>query len=561
MFETIRAFTAEISKLHATTDFGALAADEVKAFMVAAADLRHEVDRALACGAAEINQRSRRELGGAGLAKKEGHVNPQSFIAALTGSTKADACKIDSLGKSLMNASPEQFPPPAGESGTEPTDGGLGAAGPADGGPGAAEPGGRPWFASITDRMRSGEISPDRFEALRGGLGEATDVVTATALASAAERILDCLHPQDAPELVYRDARTARAFLDREGVVEQERELQAKQEAKIWTDRDGMVHLRASFAPEDGAWFKNTLDLILGPKIGGPRLVHGRAATQAKALEDDPRTTEQIRASVLVSLLKAGALVDESALLAQKRPTVQIVVTAGELTRPNHDGVAFIEGTNVPVSMNTVDRLVCDTGFVPIVLGSNGAPLDLGREVRLFTNKQRRAIASLQGGCAVAGCGSPPSFCEVHHIDHWSEGGETNVEDGVLLCRFHHMHLHNQGHRIIRVDGHRYEDSFFWVPSASSDPQQTPIKLRFRGAAHHNAQAGADAQAIPDLKAIPGARGSGVELPGYDFERIFLANSASSRTSRRTGGTRAKARASGTSPARPPITSSTMGNK
>ncbi|KQP56653.1 HNH endonuclease signature motif containing protein [Agreia sp. Leaf283] len=437
--------------------------------MSVAASLRHEVDRALACGAAEINQRSRRELGGAGLAKTEGHLNPQSMIAALTGSTKADARKIDNLGKSVMQASPVRFAPPAGQ---------------AD----AGVPQG-PWFASITERMQSGEISPDRFEALRAGLGGKADDVSPEALAAAADRILEYLHPLDAPELVYRDARNARALLDRESVAENEREMQARQEAKIWTDRDGMVHLRASFAPEDGAWFKNTLDLLLGPRIGGPRLVHGKAATMAKALEDDPRTTEQIRASVLVALLKAGALVDENALLAQKRPTVQVVVRADELTRPNSDGVAFIEGTGIPVSMKTIDRLVCDTGIVPVIVDSAGAPLDLGREVRLFTAKQRLAIASLQGGCVVAGCNAPPSFCEVHHIDPWSEGGKTDVEDGVLLCRFHHMHLHNHGHRIARIAGERYKDSYRWVPSAEVDPLRSPIRVRFRGVALHYAHA------------------------------------------------------------------------
>jgi len=469
--------------MHAAADFSEFSSDELKTFMTSAAALRHEVDRALACGAAEINQRSRRELGGAGLAKAEGHQNPQSMIAALTGSTKADARKIDNLGKSVMQASPVRFAPPSGQ-------------------PDAGVPQ-RPWFASITDRMRSGEISPDRFEALRAGLGESSDDVSPQALAAAADRVLACLHPLDAPELVYRDARNARALLDRQGVAQHERELQARQEAKIWTDRDGMVHLRASFAPEDGAWFKNTLDLILGPRIGGPQLVHGKAATMAKAIEDDPRTAEQIRASVLVTLLKAGALVDENALLAQKRPTVQVVVRADELSRPNSDGVGFIEGTGIPVSMKTIDRLICDTGLVPVILDPVGAPLDLGRQVRLFTAKQRLALASLQGGCVVAGCNAPPSFCEVHHIDPWSEGGKTDVEDGVLLCRFHHMHLHNHGDRITRIAGERYEDSYRWVPSAEFDPLRSPFRVRFRGVARHYASASAspNANAIADANA------------------------------------------------------------
>jgi hypothetical protein len=83
------------------------------------------------------------------------------------------------------------------------------------------------------------------------------------------------------------------------------------------------------------------------------------------------------------------------------------------------------------------------------------------------------------------GCDAPASFCEVHHITHWSDGGKTDINDGVLLCRFHHMRLHNQGHHIKRVPDHRYENSYYWVPSALSGAEQTPTKLRFRGVSHH----------------------------------------------------------------------------
>ncbi|KQP56831.1 hypothetical protein ASF51_02725 [Agreia sp. Leaf283] len=445
----------------------------------------------MACGSAEINQRSRRELGGAGLAKAEGFANPQTLIAALTGSTKADARKIDHLGKSLMDASPASFPSATGSAdagadgpGEAGDDAELGDTGSGDAGP--MRP---PWFAAITEQMRSGAITPDRFEALRAGLGSSSDTVPGEALAAAAQRILDCLHPEDLPETVFRDAANARAFLDRAGVAEKERQQLARQEAKVWTDREGMVHLRATFAPEDGTWVKNALDLVLGPRIGGPRFVHGKAAAAATTVVEDERSTEQIRASVLVDLLKTGALADENAIFSQKRPAVQVVVTAAELARPNADGVAFIQGTGIPVSMNMVSRLVCDTGLVPIVRNADGSPLDLGREVRLYTRAQRVVIATLQGGCAAPGCDAPASFCEVHHLQHWSEGGKTDINDGILLCRFHHMQLHNDGHRIIRIPGRKYEESYYWVPSALRDPGQTPIKLRFRGVARHNAQA------------------------------------------------------------------------
>jgi hypothetical protein len=394
IFDALRVIDTQLSNTRSAADLPSFSDEELKAFMRLAARVRQEADRVLACGAAEINQRSRHDLGAAGLAKAEGHVNPQTMIAALTGASKTEARKLDRLGKSIMHASPVEHGLEENELVLVGADGLHAADGPVV----------RPWFSDITDRLRAGQISPDRFEALRSGLGDVTDAVDGAALAAAAERILDLLHPEDLPETVFRDARQARALLDRAGVVEEERQQMAAQEARIWSSRDGMVHLRADFAPEDGTWLKNTLDLLLGPRIGGPRLVTGRAAEHAKVVENDPRSTEQIRAAAIISVLKAGVGVDENAVLAQKRPAVQIVVAAAELTRPGDDGVAFIEGTGIPVSMSTVNRLVCDSGYVPVVLNADGSPLDLGREVRLFTQKQRLVIATLQGGCVWSGC-------------------------------------------------------------------------------------------------------------------------------------------------------------
>jgi hypothetical protein len=341
--------------------------------------------------------------------------------------------------------------------------------------------------------MLAGELSPDRFEALRSGLGDASEQVPAASLADAAERLVSLLHPDDLPETVYRDARAARAMLDRAGLAELEREQYARRQAKVWRDREGMVHLNAIFAPEDSTFVKNTLDLLLGPRIGGPRLANKKAMAEARLMKDDQRTIEQLAADMLVTLLKAGVEVKDSAVLAKKRPSVQIVVTAAELTRRGDDGVAFIEGTGIPVTMNTVNRMICDTGYRPVILGAEGSPLDLGREHRLFQPAQRLALNATQGGCVWPGCEKPPSFCEVHHIDEWSANGKTDVLDGVLLCKHHHVLLHSNGWRIhregspgSRYEISRYENRYWITPPSSIDPERRPLLLRFRGVARHN---------------------------------------------------------------------------
>jgi hypothetical protein len=464
VFDDLRAIEARLSNACSSVNLSGASSDELKTLMRLTSQVKNATDRVLALGAAEIHQRSRRELGPAGMAKAEGHVNPQSMIALLTGCSRSEAKKLDGLGRSIMQATPL---PQSNE-------------GPAESDDSPIVP---PWHAAISARMIAGEITPDRFEALRSGLGEPTAEVSATALSAAADQVLSFLHPDDLPETVYRDARAARALLDRAGVAEMENEQYNRQQAKIWRDREGMVHLSAVFAPEDGTFVKNALDLLLGPRIGGPRLADKNAMAEARLLQDDPRSVEQLTAGALVELVRAGAGVEHSTVLAKKRPAVQIVVTASELTRPDGDGVAFIEGTGIPVTMNTVDRLVCETGYRAVVIAGDGSPLDLGREHRLFQPAQRVVLNAVQGGCVWPGCEKTPSFCEIHHIEHWHTGGKTDIQDGVLLCKHHHLLLHSNRwkvHRTTSVDD-RYENRYWLTPPRSIDPAQQPRRLVFSG--------------------------------------------------------------------------------
>jgi hypothetical protein len=70
------------------------------------------------------------------------------------------------------------------------------------------------------------------------------------------------------------------------------------------------------------------------------------------------------------------------------------------------------------------------------------------------------------------GCDSPPSWTEAHHLIGWGNGGTTDIANGILLCRHHHLLLHNE-HWVISFDNKHY-----WLrPPPDLDPKQTPILL------------------------------------------------------------------------------------
>lgn len=71
--------------------------------------------------------------------------------------------------------------------------------------------------------------------------------------------------------------------------------------------------------------------------------------------------------------------------------------------------------TGVQVSAGDARRLACEAGLVPAVLGGRSEPLDLGRERRLHSTAQRRALALTHDSCAITGCERPFSWCEIHH--------------------------------------------------------------------------------------------------------------------------------------------------
>jgi hypothetical protein len=97
------------------------------------------------------------------------------------------------------------------------------------------------------------------------------------------------------------------------------------------------------------------------------------------------------------------------------------------------------------ISAAAVRRIACCAGIQRVVLDPNGAVLDVGREYRTATPAQFAALIARDGGCAFPGCTRPAAWCIAHHIIHWADGGETNLDNLALLCTWHHTVVHHHG--------------------------------------------------------------------------------------------------------------------
>jgi hypothetical protein len=173
-----------------------------------------------------------------------------------------------------------------------------------------------------------------------------------------------------------------------------------------------------------------------------------RGYVQASYLDGtDSRPMSQRLAEAEVSIhrfwLDHNATVETS---GGEKPHITVVVDyqtlVGDVDRlPELDGHA--------IDPETLRRWACDAGIVRIITNAESQPIDVGRRTRTIPPSLRRALELRDGGCTWDGCGAPVSWCDAHHIVHWADGGETNLDNTRLLCRKHHTRTHRADRRVL----------------------------------------------------------------------------------------------------------------
>ncbi|WP_109211098.1 MULTISPECIES: HNH endonuclease signature motif containing protein [Microbacterium] len=395
-----------------------------------------------------VAARSTREAGHGGLAQKRGHRSAVSLIQDLTGSTRADATKQVRIGEALAAASVSAAPVDP----TAPGTGLLESIAP-------AVPPQPPWHAALGEALMSGALTSAQHDAIFRGLGtpptiahsDAEDPAARDAWTMAAEQLIDEAQVRTVEELATA-ARAVRDLLDPDGAQRRFDERFEARSFRTWTDRDGVRRGSFTFDDVGAVGIETIIGTTLRPRRGGPRFVDPDEAARAQELQDDPRTNDQLAYDLVMDIIRAGALADAQTVFGTRQAGIRVVAT-----RAAHDDalhgrptVALVEDTGAPLPGWVIGTRACDVGATTVTLDSAGNPLDVGREARLFTPKQRIALAIRDGGCRIPACDRPASYCEAHHVDPFAHGGRTDIDRGVLLCPFHHMNLHHHGWRITR---------------------------------------------------------------------------------------------------------------
>lgn len=264
------------------------------------------------------------------------------------------------------------------------------------------------------------------------------------------EQILLDLARQAPPKQLRTACEHLRQLLDPRGDEDEAARARRRRFLTAARTIDNMVHLQGLLDPQAG-------DVVLA----------ALAAAMPVPAEYEERTVEQRRADALTDVAAGWLAAGRAPVNGGIRPQVTVTISLRQLQAalqdadstdwsrvrrvfdPLYTGTAGgvlgdvpVNGEGQPVPVGQARRLACDASILPAVLGGDGEILDIGRATRVVPAGLRRALNLRDGGCRFAGCDRPAAWCDAHHIRYWSLGGDTSLDNCVLLCAFHHGLIH-----------------------------------------------------------------------------------------------------------------------
>jgi len=310
-----------------------------------------------------------------------------------------------------------------------------------------------PSLPATAAELAAGAIGPTHLRVIAAVMGRIPDGIHPETAAQAEQTLASAARRFD-PAALTRIGERLLAHLDPDG-PEPVEEPDTMRELRVRTGTDGVVSLTGKLDPEGGA---RVLE-VLGSLNARQPPVDGVPDTRSQSRRDADALVE-----AMTSLLDEGELPTR----AGQRPHLVLTMGLNELI----DGLGSAAlDTGGRLSAAEARCLACDATIIPMVLGSDSMPLDVGRHQRLASAALRDALGQRDQGCAFPACQRAPRYCHAHHIVSWLDGGETKISNMCLLCEYHHMLVHRQGWHI-RLDGRGRPE---FIPPKAVDPARQPL--------------------------------------------------------------------------------------
>ncbi|MFC8409282.1 DUF222 domain-containing protein [Arthrobacter sp. NPDC057259] len=324
-----------------------------------------------------------------------------------------------------------------------------------------------------------------------------------TATVARMEEALTTVAAVHDPDFLTRVARRWIDGLDQDGAEPSEELLRQLQGAFIRRPRHGLQHLEIFATTDQFEHLLTVMNTATNPRTGTSQVAGTPAGAgdpfAAEPGVPDERLDLRTRPQRLLDGLVAGSKISLASgglpAAGGLRPQVLVTIDYRDLlTRLNIDsgigdqtavegvtasGPLGLAGTGSlaftgPVTAATIRKIACDADIIPVLLGTDGRVLDIGRTSRIFPPHIRKAITARDKGCTFPGCTIPAPWCEAHHINYWSHGGPTSTDNGVLLCSHHHHLIHKEQWTIQTRNG-----TPWYIPPPHLDPHQKPRQNQY----------------------------------------------------------------------------------
>ncbi|WP_083292365.1 HNH endonuclease signature motif containing protein [Arthrobacter sp. SW1] len=277
------------------------------------------------------------------------------------------------------------------------------------------------------------------------------------------------------PDFLSRLARRWLDGLDPDGTEPSEEDLRRFQGAFIRKPKNGLNHLEIFATQEQYESLLTVMNAATNPRLTP------EGGTENDTARPNPELDRRSRPQKLLdgligacqTALACGSIPHNGGLRPQLMATIDYQQLFEKVTGTGNNSTGTFTFTG-PVPAATLRKLACDADITPVVLGSEGQILDIGRTSRIFPPHIRKAIATRDQGCAFPGCTMPAPWCEAHHITYWSHGGPTSTDNGTLLCSYHHHTIHKEHWKITIKTGIPW-----FTPPPHIDPQQKPRRNHY----------------------------------------------------------------------------------
>ena len=313
--------------------------------------------------------------------------------------------------------------------------------------------------ATRTDAaLAAGELSLEQAETISRAVADLPDKLNQAERDRVETRLIGNAKTFTLADLRRRVMRIADLYADKAEADRDENTKLALQEAKAWQNtelwigqpRDGLVPGGFTIPQAQADMLKACLDAVAAPRrrhLGLDTPPDGGYSTGA-----DLSAAQRLGRAFCAWIEHLPT--DGYPTTGGTPALVTVNLDYDQLCTDVEEAAPGTLSTGTRLSAGQTRRLACQIGIIPKILGTPSVLLDQGRSARLFTPAQRIALAERDHGCTYPGCDRPPGWCEAHHLDHWAkDNGPTTVNNGTLLCAWHHHHVHRENTHIRNHDG------------------------------------------------------------------------------------------------------------